>query len=215
MDMITAWLLPIALMASAPEENRSDAFRVGLVSFTAAIPPGFCLPGEEDAAVSQLVAAGDTANVTHLTVNSCDKSRRWVDYYLVKTPTTILLATTTNEEFQRVMEPVLAEGFDSEAIGKSASERLSDMMQTKVDIKGKVSSFGKDETCVYLGGILDAKAPDRDTAYTLAMAACMTVIEGKVMTIYRYGAGDTVAAIEALRPAAKAFAKDIAVAATR
>ena len=44
---------------------------------------------------------------------------------------------------------------------------------------------------------------------TLAMSGCMTVVSGKVVTIYRYAPGTTDADIRALMPSVLAFAKAI------
>lgn len=209
MTAMLAWMIPAALAAVPADASKSvGKFRVGTVVLAAAIPDGFCLPDSETAAVAQLVAAGDRGNVTHLTINHCDEAQRWTAYFLVKTPTEALMVTTTNAEFQKVVEPILTKGFNSEEIAASASKDVSATLQSKIDLKGQIRFLGKDETCLYLGGVFDVTGAS-GSSYTLAMAQCMTVVEGKVLSVYRYGEGKDSKAVEALQPSAKAFAKGI------
>lgn len=207
--MLSSWIAAVALAAgSASSDVQPSAFRVGAAAFNLPVPEGFCLPEGKDAAAAQLIAASDRDNVTHLSLLQCDETRRWLDYFLIKTPTVALMATVTNDEFQRAVEPDLAKGFNSDEIVASASKDVSETFQSKVDLKGKIVYLGKDEVCLYLGGVFDVTMRG-GVDYTLAMAQCMTVVAGKMLSIYRYGDGNDRKAIEALMPSTKALAKAI------
>jgi hypothetical protein len=208
--MLIGWMMAAALAGgNLPDDAPRGAFRIATVAFHAPVPEGFCLPEGKDAAAAQLVAAADRDNVTHLTVVHCDEKRRWTDYFLIKTPTAALMATMTNAELQQALEPILIKGLDSDAITKSASEQLSGTLQSKIDLKGRIEFLGKDDSCLYLGGVLNLKGEADGSGYTLAMAQCITVVEGKALTVYRYGDGEDRKAVEALMPSARAFAKAI------
>jgi hypothetical protein len=207
--MLSSWIAAAALAAgNTPPDTPPSAFRVGTVAFNLPVPEGFCLPEGEDAAAAQLIAASDRDNVTHLSLLQCDEKRRWIDYFLIKTPTVALMATMTNAELQQAVEPELAKGFNSDEIVASVSKEVSDTFRSKVDLKGQIVFLGKDESCLYLGGVFDV-AGANGTGYTLAMAQCMTVVEGKMLSIYRYGGGKGRKAVEALMPSTKILAKAI------
>ncbi|WP_447726441.1 hypothetical protein [Sphingomonas koreensis] len=206
-------MIAAALAAgNAPTDAPRSTFRIGTVSFSTAVPEGYCLPEAKDAAAAQLLAAADRDNVTHLTVNLCDEKRRWTDYFLVKTPVAALSVTTTTAEFQKVMEPYLAKELDTNALLNSASEQVSGVLGSKVDLKGRITFLGKDDTCLYLGGIFDVKGEVSGISYTLALAQCMTVVEGKLLNVIRYGEGKDAKSVEALMPSARAFAQGVTLA---
>lgn len=203
-------LLAVLLAAAASPAAASDVatFRVGTVELKALLPSGYCAPEGKDAAVAQVLATGDTRNVTHLTAISCDSAKAWMDYFILKTPNELLLITTTNTEIQEAVGPALEAADISQDVGEAAKS-LSRTMGSEVQIKGQVRGHGRDQHCLYLGAILDMKAPERGIEYTLAMSGCMTVIEGKMITIYRYAPGKTTADIRKLMPSVLAFAKTI------
>lgn len=195
-----------AIASPAAAQNR---FRVGTVEFTTALPTGYCTAAEgKNAAVAQVLAAADNRNVTHLTAMSCDADKAWKDYFILKTPTELLAVSTNTAEFQQAVGPVL-KAAPSTAGLEEASKSVSQTMGSPVQIKGEVRGYGQDAHCVYLGAVLDMTAPERGVAYTLAMSGCMTVVSGKVVTIYRYAPGTTDADIRKLMPSVLAFAKAI------
>ena len=199
--LIAGLLAAIATPAAAP--NR---FRVGTVEFTTALPAGYCAVDGKQAAVAQMLAASDNRNVTHLTAVSCDADKAWKDYFILKTPNELLAVSTTTAELQQAIGPAL-KAAQSAASLDEASKSVSRTMGSPVQIKGEVLGYGQDANCVYLGAVLDMAAPERGIAYTLAMSGCMTVVAGKVVTIYRYAPGTTDADIRKLMPSVRAFAK--------
>lgn len=196
------------LVAIATPVAAQSRFRVGTVEFTAALPAGYCPAAEgKNAAVAQMVAAADNRNVTHLTVLSCDAEKAWKDYFILKTPNELLAVSTNTAELQRAIGPAL--NAQSGGENEEASKSVSRTMGSPVQIKGEVRGYGQDAHCVYLGAVLDMAAPERGIAYTLAMSGCMTVVSGKVVTIYRYAPGTTDADVRKLMPSVLAFAKAI------
>ncbi|MFL9841289.1 hypothetical protein ABS767_09965 [Sphingomonas sp. ST-64] len=202
--------MSIALATAAPAASQSE-FKIGPVALTATLPTGYCLPEGDDATAAQMVASADNVNATLLTVNSCTKSEAWKDYYLVKVPVQLIPVTITNAELQAQVGPALEQAIDSDQINKKASERTTETLGTEVQVKGQIKGYGKDETCLYIGGIMDAAVPKTGLKYTLAVTGCMTVVGGKMLTIYRYSPGKSEADILRLRSATRAFAQGIRV----
>lgn len=198
--------LVAAVATPAAAQSR---FRVGTVEFTAALPAGYCSATERKAAaVAQMMAAADNRNVTHLTAISCDTDKAWKDYFILKTPNELLAVSTNTAEFQQAVAPVLKAASSAKDV-EEASANLSRTMGSPVQVNGEVLSYGQDTHCLYLGAVLDMAAPEQGINYTLAMSGCMTVVSGKVVTIYRYAPGTTDADIRALMPSVLAFAKAI------
>jgi hypothetical protein len=95
--------LTTALVVATPAvsaERASVPFMVGGVPFELPAQPGYCLPTGQVAAVTQLVAAADKANVTDVTLVRCgeDAEAALQDYTLIKTPVTALLVTMSREQ---------------------------------------------------------------------------------------------------------------------
>jgi hypothetical protein len=155
-----------------------------------------------------MLAAADNRNVTHLTAMSCDADKAWKDYFILKTPNELLAVSTNTAEFQQAVGSALKAAVSAKDVDE-ASNSLSRTMGSPVQVKGEVRGYGQDANCLYIGAVLDMAAPERGIAYTLAMSGCMTVVSGKVVTIYRYAPGTTDADIRKLMPSVLAFAKAI------
>ncbi|MFN4096620.1 MAG: hypothetical protein ACK4GG_07625 [Sphingomonas sp.] len=202
-------LIAGVLAATATPAATQNRFRVGTVEFSAALPAGYCAAAEgKPAAVAQMLAAADNRNVTHLTALSCDADKAWKDYFILKTPNELLAVSTNTAELQQAVGPALKAASSAKDV-EEASKNLSRTMGSPVQVKGEVRGYGQDAQCLYLGAVLDLVAPDKGVKYTLAMSGCMTVVSGKVVTIYRYAPGTTDADIRALMPSVLAFAKAI------
>lgn len=206
MKMVLIAALGVGLSAPAADV----AFRVGSVEMVAPVPKGYCPAEGNVAATAQRIAAADSRNVTHATVTACTADKTWRDYFILKTPNELLGVATTTAELQAAVVPALKQA-DSAAAMAETSKGLSGTLGSKVEVKGEVLGYGQDDRCVYLGGVLDLNAPDRGIAYTLAMAGCMTVVGGRVVTIYRYAPGTSAADVRALLPSVRNFAGSIRV----
>lgn len=204
-SLALATLPPASLAPAAAEAD----FKIGPVALSATIPAGYCLPEGDDATAAQMIAAADRSNATLLTVNSCTKGEAWKNYFLVKVPVQLIPLTVTNAQLQAELGPALDQAIESDEVSKSVSESTSGTLGTEVQVKGQIKGYGKDETCLYLGGVMDAAVPKTGLKYTLAVVGCMTVVGGKVVTVYRYAPGTTEADILALRPSTLAFAQGI------
>ncbi|MBX3593176.1 hypothetical protein [Sphingomonas sp.] len=209
-------LLPVALGAAAfalmgADAAPTGAFRIETVQFEVAPPPGYCLSSDREVAIDRRIAAADRMNVTHLSVHACGTKPPWRSYFLVKTPVQLLRVVTTTAELQAAVWPELVRGFDSRAIETRSSDQATRVLGARTTVKGEMVPLGKDESCLYLGGVIDVRTPERKVGYTLSVAGCMTVVGGRVMTIYRYAPGTTMDSVRALMPSARAFAAAINV----
>jgi hypothetical protein len=206
-----------ALAADPPAAPRAS-FRVGGVEFQLPLPSGYCLPRGLQVDVAQLVAAGDTANVTDLTLFPCAAPTggpdlgTQKDYVLIKTPKQAMLTQVTRKE---LLEG-LGEAFDNlaftEALAsgklmKDAGQGVSEVVGTKVDLSGNVAPRGKDDVCAYLGGTMTVTAAVK--SYDLSVGACITAVGGLILTIYWYGPDEGPASVARLLVKAKGVARTI------
>ena len=92
--------MAVGLWAAPPAVAADAAFRVNGVEFQVPLPTGYCLPAGADIDLAQTLAAGDDRNVTHLSLRACGARAEdgILDYILVKTPKSVLLATVTREQ---------------------------------------------------------------------------------------------------------------------
>jgi hypothetical protein len=205
-------------LAAAPPAPAEASFRVGGVAFQLPLPAGYCLPRELQVDVAQLVAAGDTDNVTDLTLFPCNapvsgaEMGAQKDYILIKTPKQALIAQVSREELIRGMgeafeKPAFTEALASGQLLDRAGKGVSDVLGTKVDLSGGVAPRGKDDFCAYLGGTMAVASSIK--SYTLAVGACITAVGGRVLAIYWYGPDEGPASVARLLVKAKGLATTI------
>lgn len=208
--MMLAWMFPAALAAGLiPEDAPERVFEVGNVTLTAIVPDGYCVPEGRAAEFAQRVASGDRDHIIYLTANVCGETWPWSDYFAVRTPVAAVPLIITNTQFQKVMEPLLKQAAKRGEGAKRASEQMSEVVQARVEMKGRIAFLGKDDICLYRGGILEIAAGAGWSAYSVAMVDCLTVSGGKVLTVARLGRGKTSKEMEAMLPSVRAFAKTI------
>ncbi|MDH7972610.1 hypothetical protein QH494_10490 [Sphingomonas sp. AR_OL41] len=202
-----ALALPVVAPAPAPAPPPSVDFSVGGVALTMPLPPGYCIPTGRDAAVAQLVAAGDKGAVTHATLKQCDGSigAGVNDYTLIKTPTSMLMPvvdrpTLIKELGAEFDNPVAVADMNTGDAGAD----LSQVLGTKVEIKGLIKPLGHDDVCAYMGGQVNVTGAG--ISYLQPTGVCITSVGGKVVTIARYGKDLAPAAIATLLRAARAIA---------
>lgn len=153
--------------------------------------------------MAQLIAAGDTASVTHVTFKRCSGNFTLGanDYILIKTPTSML---SVNVDRPALIKELGAQFADPVAVAETSSALnrtdagadLSRVLGTKVELKGEVKPLGHDEVCAYMGGQIEVKSAA--TSYLQPTGVCITSVGGKVVTIGRYGTDLTPAAIATL-----------------
>ena len=217
-----AWWWAVTMIASpvladAPAAKTSFDFSVGGVALTLPLPAGYCLPTGKAAAVAELIAAGDTNSVTHVTLKRCDidLGTGSNDYTLIKTPTSALMTTIDRPALIKALgdqfaDPVtLAQLAASLSDGKAGKD-VSEVLHAKVEIKGDIKPLGHDDVCAYLGGQVNVKA--EGAGYLQPTAVCITSVGSKVVTISRYGTDLKPAAIVSLMRDARQIAETLRLA---
>lgn len=211
-QLLAMALAPVAAEpAPAPTPPVSIDFSIGGVALTMPLPAGYCIPTGQDAARAQIVAAGDKGTVTHATLKRCDGSlgNGANDYTLIKTPNAMLVPvvdrpTLIKELGAEFDNPVAVAGFAGDMNKSDAGADLSQILGTRVEIKGTVKPLGHDAVCAYMGGQVEVKGAG--LSYLQPTGVCITSVGGKVVTIARYGKDLAPAAIATLLRGARAIA---------
>lgn len=180
-----------ALLAAA----ATEPLQVGAVALQMAPPDGFCVPTTPGAkANAQVTAAMDADNVTLATLIPCGAAQMdGADYYLVKSPNAGLASTFEREPFMAELEkamalPTFADSSTTNTRNARVEQNIEKVIGQRPDLTGGVKPLGRDKVCVYMGGVMSLTSGS--VSYSRAISACMTVIAGKVVTIYRYSEGD-------------------------
>lgn len=205
-------LVPVAAApAPVPVAPASIDFSIGKVVLTMPVPAGYCIPTGEDAALAQLVAAGDKNAVTHATLRRCGvKTTAGAnDYTLIKTPVSMLVpvidrAALIKELGSAFDNPVAVAELAATTRNGDAGADLSKVLGTKIEIKGAITPLGHDDVCAYMGG--QVAVSGAGTSYLQPTGVCITSIGGKMVTIARYGKDLAPAAIATLLRGARAIA---------
>ncbi|HEX8124109.1 MAG TPA: hypothetical protein VF548_00840 [Allosphingosinicella sp.] len=205
-------------LAASPPPPAGASFRVGGVEFQLPLPPGYCLPRGLQVDVAQLVAAGDTANVTDLTLFPCTAPAsgpelgNQKDYILIKTPKQAMVTQVTRKDLlaglgEAFDNPAFTEALNSGKLMKDAGQGVSNVVGTKIDLSGNVAPRGKDDVCAYLGGAMTVTSAVK--SYALSVGACITAVGGRILTIYWYGPDEGPASVARLLVKAKGVARTI------
>lgn len=190
---MAAGLCALALPAAAQTAATTE-FTVGDVAIELPLPAGFCPANGVGVQVAKIVAAADKDNATDLTLFPCnDQSGTAPDYYLVKTPASMLAAKSPRADILASLKaefdkPGFAEALEAADINGKTSEAYSKLMQQKAEVSGKVEPMGIDETCAYMGGVMHFQSAA--TRYSRAISACITSVGDRVVMIYRYSQGE-------------------------
>ena len=185
--------LLMLVTGSAPAAAAAPAaeFRSGGLEFQVPMPEGYCLPAGSDVDIAQLVAAGDSANVTHLTLVPCSKKQGLADDYIIlKTPKAVLLVTFDRPQFLEELgaafgSPELSSALASGKLLEQSGKEMGEVIGVPVDLTGEIKPLGKDDVCAYLGGTINVSSAA--ASYRIAVGMCMTVVAGRVLTINWYG----------------------------
>jgi hypothetical protein len=206
---ILLWAAGIPVAASAVAADAR--FQFGDTVFEAPVPSGYCLPKGKYVEAAKLLAAGDKASRTHLTLWACSKDEP-SNYILLKTPVAALNVTATREEVIASMgsafeNPEMAAALASGKFNADAEKSMTEALRTKVGLAGELRPLGKDETCAYLGGIVAVTMGEQ--SYKISVGICVTAISGRVLTVNWYGPEDGAAGVARLLVKAKGFAQSI------
>jgi len=183
------------------------------IQFELPVPDGYCQPSGLGADTAQIMAAGDTVNVTHLTLVRCGASEdAFSDYYLIKTPSRVLLAVMDRETFLDSMGEVfasteVAQLLESGSIIDQSEEAMSQVIGRQIDLAGAIQPLGRDDVCAYLGGTMQVQM--EELAYSISVAACLTTVSSRILAIYSYGPDSGAASIAGLMLRSKRVAMSI------
>lgn len=203
-------LLASALAAASPAPVQ---FNVGGTALSMPMPTGYCLPAGAQITVAQMLAAADHSNVTDAHIVRCDgKAPGEEDYTMIKTPVQALPITIDRPQIIDLMiktfdDPQAKTDLSPDAINKDAAGALSSTFGANVKLNGAIVPLGHDDTCFYMGGILEINA--KDIQYKQSVGGCMTSVGGRVITIYRYDRSNTDAGVLALLREANAIARSV------
>jgi hypothetical protein len=205
-------------LPAAPPVPAEASFQVGGIGFQMPLPSGYCLPRGAQVEIARLVAAGDTQNVTNLTLFPCNAPveaedlGEQKDYILIKTPKQAVNAEVTREALLQGMgeafeSPAFTQAMASGQFLKEAGKGVSDVVGRKVDLSGTVAPRGKDDVCAYLGGTMVVTSTIK--SYTLAVGACITAVGGRILTVYWYGADERPSGVARLLVKTKGLARTV------
>jgi hypothetical protein len=182
----------LVLFGSTAAAAQSSAdFRSAGAAFNVPLPAGYCLPKGAQIDAARVVAAGDTRNVTHLTLMPCDLSAGALPgYILLKTPNESLSATYNLKAFldsagAAFESPEFKALVASGKINEESEASMSQALGTRVDLDGVIRPLGKDERCAYLGGTVRVRSGAADNRVSVGI--CMTVVAGRLLTINWFG----------------------------
>lgn len=182
-------IIAAALSGQPAPPAKATEVNVGAVTLRVPLPAGFCLPEGDEIGVAQMLAAADTANITLLTLTGCDAAQTGGQYLLVKAPFSAINMDVSRAEL--IAELTTPEAISSMEQGASsthaANERFAELGVNDVSIEASIQMRGSDDVCVYLGGL--GTEIVKGKAIPKAMAACMTAIGGRMVSLYRYREG--------------------------
>jgi hypothetical protein len=194
----------LAQTAAQTTPAPAPGFRLGGMEFSVPPPAGYCAPKGVERDVLQLLAAADSDNVTHLGLVRCDKARGFdKDYFLIKTPRTVLNIVIPRSQLIPLMaaefrKPEFVAMMNSDSLQQEASKSVTETLNAKVDLKGRIVAMGEDEVCAYLGGIGNVKGAGQE--YVIAWAGCTTAVADRMVSVYHYAEGSTIEQSRALLP---------------
>lgn len=181
--------LGLALLAA----TAAEPLQVGTVTMQMTPPAGFCVPATPEAkATAQVAAAMDRDNTTLATLIPCGEGKADdTNYFLVKTPNSALATTVERESFMAEIEKAMAlpTFADPSTTNDRVEQNIEKVVGQRPDLTGGVKPLGRDKVCVYMGGVMSLTSGS--ISYSRAISACLTVIAGKVVIVYRYSDGDS------------------------
>ena len=215
-----AMLMGLVLPPVAEQAASVQNFQVAGIEMSLQPPAGFCPPQAGTAVgAMQLIAAADNDNVTNLALLMCDDTTATkADYYLIKTPKTMLAHTIDRPALLAEMKKAMALPEFNKSAGLADNNKIEKDFAGvvgggKPEIEGAIKPLGVDGDCYYIGGVLSFKSADVN--YTRAASSCITSIGGKMIAITRYSDGAVVGNMRRHLATARALAMAIKVVAAK
>lgn len=187
--LATMFAAPVSAQPKDPVTEApagTIAFTVHGDAFGVSAPAGYCAPAGARAAQMDTANSWDSQNLTPVSLIRCGTDGG--DYILVKTPRLAERIELSRADFLGVMK----EQFTAELVEQGLAMGSRDLSQgsgVEVTIGGDSFGYrGADETCVYLGGSLEAAGADgRKVAGQVGV--CITLVRGRLITVNAYDFG--------------------------
>ena len=182
------------------------------------LPEGFCHPTGFDVRVSEVLAATDKDNATHLTLMPCGRRGEAgeappSEYVLFKTPHAALSVAMDRAELLAGIgaafeNPEFTAALESGAFNERAGKGFEDVLGKKVSLSGDIAPRGKDDVCAYFGGTMAVASGA--TSYQISLGACITAVGKRMVTVNAYGPGNGAAGVAKLIARSRAIAVSLA-----
>lgn len=188
-----ALMAAVALLSVPAQAAEAVIFTVHDTGLTVPLPAGYCLPRDRDKAIADLLAEGDTQNVTLATLIRCDMADRAEglghEYMLIKAPKQTLAVRVSRPDLLSALgaefgKPEWQSGASSEQANQNAAKDVSDALKTPVAIEGDLAPRGTDADCAYLGGTLQISGAG--ISYPINLGSCITSAGEKIVSVHAY-----------------------------
>ena len=208
---VAAGVAALLSAGNAAAQTGTASFNIGSVAVDLTIPAGFCAPTGSAVHKAAVGVASDKENTTHLTLYACAQMENATisDYFLIKTPSTLLNTPATREEVLTALTAEMsdpsfsAENLSSDA-GDKATKSISEASGTATKITTDIRPLGRDKDCAYMGGIVNAST--EAGVFSLNVGGCITAVGNRLVMVFRYTKGTTTAAAAKLLPDARKLA---------
>ena len=200
-------VVSLVLLNSVATVAQAESITIGssIVSFPA--PAGYCRAEGNAAAVFQVLAAADTANVTHVDFVPCaTKTTVGFDHVSVKTPKNVVDAKMERAALLEALKPEFDKPEFKANVDKGVdqmSNNLSESTGQKIAIRSNFSARGVDKDCAYIAGTLIATGGDGKAGEPQGAAACLSSVGGKFVSVNWYAKDPSPASVERLKVQAR------------
>lgn len=177
-----------AFIGSAPAGAENVKFSVAGTNLEVPIPPGFCAPDASIKAHAEKKFGADPSTKFLALIVRCEAPANdpLQDYIVITAPTSAAALSIPRSE----LLANLAADFDPPEFRDFIANEVSGPNSGRNDTltRGPILSdppiaLGHDKVCLYLGG--EKPSADGNT-YATRVGACMTSVNGKIISIYRY-----------------------------
>ncbi|RNJ63461.1 MAG: hypothetical protein EDM03_03360 [Porphyrobacter sp. IPPAS B-1204] len=202
--------LGLVTSAASARAETLHSFTVGSTAFTLPVPEGYCLPTDANVAQAEKVAALDTLNLTHATLDRCGSFGQ--EYAHIKSPRQWQPVPMPRADFLALIARELQTANGQQLVGEAIENAERDVAKgtsEEIKIDTAVPRFaGQDDICVYMamtGDVMNAQG-----TVSMRGVICMTVIDGEFMNINTYAIVGTGLTFDQLKTRARAIALSIA-----
>lgn len=177
-----------AFIGSAPAAAQNVKFSVAGTNLQVPIPAGFCAPEASTKANAEKTLGADPSTIFLALIVRCEAPANdpLQDYIVITAPTSAAALSIPRSELLANMaadfDPPEFRDFIANEVSGPNSGR-NDTLITGPNLSDPPIALGHDKVCLYLGG---EKPSAAGNPYTTRVGACMTSVNGKIISIYRY-----------------------------